>query len=83
MHQDNKKVLEILAKRIKHLRNEKGCSLNSFVFNRGLITTATLSRIENSLVDVKFTTLVKISQMFEISLEELVKDLHFDNFEDL
>jgi len=83
MQQNEEKTLRILAKRIKKLRTEKSKSLNAFVFEHGLITTATLSRIENGLVDVKFTTLVKLAQILEISLSDLFKDIIFPPFEDL
>jgi len=83
MQQNERKTLKILAKRIKKLRKEKSRSLNSFVFENGLITTATLSRIENGLVDVKFTTLVKLAQMLGINLSELFQGMVFQDFEDI
>ncbi len=83
MQQNERKILKLLAKRIKKLRKEKSKSLNSFVFKNGLITTATLSRIENGLVDVKFTTLVKLTQMLNISLPELFNNMVFPDFEDV
>lgn len=72
------KILKILGKRIKSLRKETGESLNFFAFSRGSTTSATLSRIENGLVDVKFTTLLKISLALKIPLDEILKDLDFD-----
>lgn len=77
-----KKILKILAKRVKNLREENTKSLNAFVFKHGVITTATLSRIENALVDVKFTTLVKLAQVLGISLEDLFKDVEFPIIEE-
>jgi len=83
MQQNERKILKKLAHRIKKLRKEESRSLNSFVFEHGLITTATLSRIENGLVDVKFTTLVKLSQMLNISLSELFDGMTFKDFEEI
>jgi len=83
MQQNERKILKILARKIKKLRKEKSRSLNSFVFEKGLITTATLSRIENGLVDVKFTTLVKLAQMLNINLSELFQGMVFQDFEDI
>ena len=78
MQQIKKHNLKILAKRIKELRNKNSTSLNKFVFSKGGITTATWSRVENALVDVKFTTLVQISSMLGMPLHELVFDLKLD-----
>jgi len=74
MQQQDKKILINLGNRIRDLRVAKNKSLNSFAFNKG-ITSATLSRIENGLVDVKFITLVKLSNALETPLEELLKGL--------
>ncbi len=82
MQRNERKILRTIAKRVKTLREEKSKSLNSFVFENGLITTATLSRIENGLVDVKITTLVKLSQMLNITLSDLFQDMVFENFDE-
>ncbi len=78
MQQKKFKNLKILATRIKKLRLEKSKSLNKFVFSRGNITSATWSRVENALVDVKFSTLIEISAMLDINLEELFRGLDLD-----
>lgn len=82
MQQYKKEILKSLGERIKKLRSKKSSSLNSFAFNKGSITSATLSRVENGLVDVKFTTLLKVAQSLEISLSDLFKDLKFNKHED-
>lgn len=78
MQQIKNENLEILAKRVKELRLQKSKSLNKFVFSKGNVTSATWSRIENALVDPKFTTLVQVSAMLDIKLEELVKNLNLN-----
>ena len=78
MQQASKKNLKILAKRIKSLREKQSKSLNKFVFEKGGITSATWSRIENAKVDLKFTTLVKVAAMLDIKVDELLFDLNFD-----
>ena len=80
MQQASKKNLKILAKRIKSLREKQSKSLNKFVFERGGITSATWSRIENAKVDLKFTTLVKVAAMLDIKVDELLFGLNFDYF---
>ena len=78
MQQIVNKNLARLGKRIKKLRLQKSKSLNSFVFSKGGVTSATWSRVENGLVDVKFNTLVKIASMLDVEIDVLLKDLKFD-----
>ncbi len=78
MQQIKKNNLLVLAKRIKKLRLEHSQSLNKFCFLRGNVTSATWSRIENALVDPKFTTLVEVCAMLDISMAELFKNLELD-----
>ena len=77
MQQQDKKLLKLIGKRIKKLRLEKNRSLNSFAFNECLITSATLSRVENGLVDLKFTTLIKIANALEIPPSKLLENFEF------
>jgi len=82
MQENDKHVLKLLGERIKEIRSKKWKSLNSFAFKKGLITSATLSRVENGLVDLKFTTLLKIAQSLEISPFDLLKGLNFNKNEE-
>lgn len=68
----------ILGKRIKELRLKQSESLNAFVMNRGGLTTASWSRLENGKFDAKFSSLVKASAMLNITIDELLKDLPLD-----
>ncbi len=77
MQQQDKKLLKMIGKRIKKLRLEKDKSLNNFAFNDCLITSATLSRVENGLVDLKFTTLIKIANALEVTPAELLENFEF------
>ena len=74
MQQQDKKLLKMIGKRIKKLRLGKDKSLNSFAFNDCLVTSATLSRVENGLVDLKFTTFIKIANALEIAPSELLEN---------
>jgi len=78
MQQKDKKALGILGNRIRKLRKETKSSLDGFISLNGGTTSASLSRVENGLVDVKFTTLLKISAALKIPLSEMLKDLEFD-----
>ncbi|KKP40330.1 MAG: Helix-turn-helix domain protein [Candidatus Peregrinibacteria bacterium GW2011_GWC2_33_13] len=57
---------------LKKLREAKGTSLNMLAYENDL-NKSTLSRIENGLVDPKLSTLYKIANSLEISLDELMK----------
>ncbi len=78
MQQVERKNLKILGKRVKDLRIEKSKSLNEFVLSRGFLTTATWSRVENGLFDLKFSTLLKIAKMLEVDVAELLNGCDFD-----
>ena len=73
-------IIKDLGQRLKDLREQKGVSLNIFAYENDL-TTATVSRIENGLVDTKFSTLVKYAKGLEIPLEEIIQllDINYNN----
>lgn len=56
---------------------KKKMSLNEFAFKILLLTSATQSRIENGLVDLKFSTLIKIANALNISPSELLDGFDF------
>lgn len=78
MQHQNSELLKLFGQRVKELRLKKNKSLNSFSFNSELLTSATLSRIENGLVDLKFSTLIKIANALEIKPEELLYNFTFN-----
>lgn len=77
MQQQNKNLLQLFGRHIKQLRMQKKMSLNEFAFKSLLITSATQSRIENGLVDLKFSTLIKIANALNITPAELLEDFDF------
>lgn len=77
MKRRDKKILKSLGKCLKELREEKGISLNTFAGESGM-TSATVSRVENGLVDTRFTTLVQYACALEIPLEEILVKLEID-----
>ncbi|MFI3300836.1 MAG: helix-turn-helix transcriptional regulator [Candidatus Gastranaerophilales bacterium] len=78
MQQLDEENLLKLSKKIKSLRMAKSKSLNKFVFDRGYLTTATWSRIENGKFDIKFSTLLRIARMLDLTVSELVSGVNFD-----
>lgn len=77
MEQNDKKLTKKLGEYLKVLREEKGISLNLFAYENDL-TTATVSRIENGLVDTKITTLIKYARGLEIPLEKIFLQMEID-----
>ncbi len=77
MERDEKKLIKNLGNYLKILRESKGVSLNIFAYENDL-TTATVSRIENGLVDTKFSTLIKYAKGLEIPLENILQKLNID-----
>ncbi|MDD3238377.1 MAG: helix-turn-helix transcriptional regulator [Candidatus Gastranaerophilales bacterium] len=78
MQQNDKENLKKLGLKIKELRLAKSKSLNEFVLAKGFVTTATWSRVENGLFDLKFSTLLRIAYMLDVRVEDLLKEIDFD-----
>ncbi len=78
MQQVKSENLKKLAKRIKELRVAQSKSLNKFVFSKGNVTSATWSRVENGLVDVRITTLVQMASMLGMRIDELLMGVDFN-----
>ena len=77
MERDEKKLIKILGHTLKLMREKKGVSLNIFAYENDL-TTATVSRVENGLVDTKFSTLIKYAKGLEIPLEQILQLLNIN-----
>jgi transcriptional regulator with XRE-family HTH domain len=65
---------EKLGARIKGLRKEKKLTLSALCYKNGL-EPSTVSRVEKAKVDVKLSTLLKITEALEIDLSDLVNSL--------
>ena len=78
MQQKDREILLTFGKLFSKARKQKSKSLNKFAFSKGGTTSATISRIENGLVDFKFTTLIKLAYALEISLPDLLKDFKYE-----
>lgn len=78
MQQSKINTIKSLGMVIKKIRLERGRTLNSLVFERGGITTATWSRVENGLVDVKLSTLVTIASILDMTVMELLSEVDID-----
>ena len=83
MQYTDEQNLKKFGELVKKIRIKKATSLNKTAFSRGGVTSATLSRIENGLVDFKFSTLIKLAYTLDVSLLELLKDYQYKNFEDI
>lgn len=77
MQQDEKQIIKLLGNYLKTLRESQNKSLNIFAYENDM-TTATVSRVENGLVDSKFSTLIKYAKGLEIPLETILMNLDID-----
>lgn len=77
MQEEDKVLLQIFGKNLKSLREKKYKSLNDFAFDTTLLSSATISRIENGLVDFKFSSLIKLANILEITPADLIKDINY------
>lgn len=77
MQEEDKILLQMFGKELKRLREAKYSSLNQFAFDTSLLTSATISRIENAGVDFRFSTLIKIANVLDITPSELLKNINF------
>lgn len=71
MQYETDKTLKRFGKRLKKLRESKKISLNLFAFENDL-PKSSVSKIENGIIDFRFSTLLKIANALEISLSELL-----------
>ena len=77
MRRDEKKLIKHLGNYLKKLREQKKKSLNIFAYENDL-TTATVSRVENGLVDSKLSTLIKYAKGLETPLEDILMHLNIN-----
>ncbi len=70
----NRQNLKAFGKIVRKIRKSKSPSLNNLAFNSDGVTSATLSRIENGLVDFKFSTLINLSRTLDVPLCELFSE---------
>ena len=70
-------LIKCLGGILKNIRTSKGLSCTKLAYQYD-IDKGNLSRIENGLIDCKFTTLWKISEALEIKLSDLIKILEKD-----
>ena len=83
MQQIDEENLKSFGKLVRQIRTENSPSLNKLAFSRGGVTSATLSRIENGLVDFKFSTLLRLAHTLNVSLVDLFKEYQYKDFTDI
>ena len=74
---NSKKLTKSLGDLIRKTRKNKGISCTKFAYQYD-IDKGNLNRIENGLIDCKFTSLWKISEALEIKLSDLISSLEKD-----
>lgn len=78
MQQVKKNNSIIFGKRVKKLRLKISNSLDDFVMQRGGISTATWSRVENGKNDFKLSTIIAVASNLEVTVSKLLEGLEFD-----
>lgn len=81
MKEKNKEFLILLGQRIKSLRAGKKLTLEALCYKNGL-EPSTVMRIEKAQTVAKITTLLKLSQAFNIPLSEML-NIPFSSQEDI
>ena len=64
--------------RVKEIRESMALSMNELYLQKGGKTIPTLSRVEKGCGDPKLSTLIKISSVLNLTIDELVKGIDFD-----
>jgi len=64
--------LEILAKRLRELREEKGLTQKELAQALGLNSKSTITNYEQNSRDPDYETLIKIAKYFEVSVDFLL-----------
>lgn len=77
MEYSEKEIFKTLGEYLKSLRISQNKSLNIFAYENDM-TTATVSRVENGLVDSKLSTLIKYAKGLEIPLEKIIQHLDIE-----
>lgn len=64
--------MEILAKRLRGLREEKGLTQKDLAQTLGLNSKSTITNYEQNTRDPDYETLIKIAKFFEVSIDYLL-----------
>ena len=64
--------MEILAKRLRELREEKGLTQKELAQALGLNSKSTITNYEQNSRDPDYETLIKIAKYFEVSVDFLL-----------
>ena len=68
MQEEDKVLLTQFGDRIKKIRQAKFNSLNNFAMDYSILSSATVSRIENAKSDFKFSTFIKLANAMNLPL---------------
>ena len=77
MQEEDKVLLTQFGDRIKKIRQTKFNSLNNFAMDYSILSSATVSRIENAKSDFKFSTFIKLANAMNLEPAELLEGFSF------
>lgn len=77
MQEEDKELLTLFGEHAKKIRIAKFNSLNDFALKHSMLSTATVSRVENAKSDFKFSTFIKYANAIDITPAELLENFNF------
>lgn len=77
MKRKDRQNLKAFGQVVRKIRERSSRSLNDTALCKNGVTPATLSRIENGLVDFKFLTLLNLAYTLDVSLVELFENYKY------
>lgn len=77
MKRQDRQNLKAFGQVVRKIRERNSRSLNDTALRKNGVTPATLSRIENGLVDFKFLTLLNLAYTLDVSLVELFENYKY------
>lgn len=74
----NERLIEAVSKYLRQLREERGLSQEKVTFQKNIY----LTRIENGYRDITLNTLMRLCDVYRITLHEFFKGLDYDQTRD-
>lgn len=69
----NEKLIQAVSKHLRQLREERGLSQEKVTFQKNIY----LTRIENGYRDITLNTLMRLCDIYQITLREFFKGLDY------
>lgn len=74
----NEKLIQAVSKHLRQIREERGLSQEKVTFQKNIY----LTRIENGYRDITLNTLMRLCDVYQITMYEFFKGLDYDQTRD-